>query len=117
MEIEHVDFVSLRTGDLSRSKHFYSKILGLEIETDADNGTEFRAGQVTLALVDPSVRAGIALRVSDVRAARAELEEQGVEFEGQTVDTGICHLAYLRDPDGNLLILHRRYAAPDNSPT
>jgi predicted enzyme related to lactoylglutathione lyase len=54
---------------------------------------------------------GIALlRVEDVAAAREELEAKGVEFIGETVDTGVCHMATFRDPDGNELVLHRRYA-------
>ena len=40
----------------------------------------------------------------------AELEEKGVEFTGETLDTGVCHMAFFNDPDGNDLMLHRRYA-------
>jgi predicted enzyme related to lactoylglutathione lyase len=47
----------------------------------------------------------------DVEAARRGLEQTGVEFIGETMDTGVCHMAFFRDPDGNALILHRRYAA------
>ena len=54
--------------------------------------------------------AGFALRVSDVAAARAELEAKGVEFVAETWDSGVCHFAAFRDPDGNTIILHRRYA-------
>jgi predicted enzyme related to lactoylglutathione lyase len=54
--------------------------------------------------------AGVALRVADVAAARSEVEARGVEFIGATVDTGVCHMAFLRDSEGNVLILHRRYA-------
>jgi predicted enzyme related to lactoylglutathione lyase len=48
--------------------------------------------------------------VDDVAAARAELEAKGVEFEGDTFDTGVCHMAFFTDPDGNDLMLHHRYA-------
>jgi Glyoxalase/Bleomycin resistance protein/Dioxygenase superfamily len=79
---------------------------------------EFRAGQVTLDIFNPvSIGqpfavspAGLALRVPDVAAAPAELEAKGVEFEGETLDTGVCHMALFHDPDGNALMLHRRYA-------
>jgi catechol 2,3-dioxygenase-like lactoylglutathione lyase family enzyme len=54
--------------------------------------------------------AGLALRVPDVEQARERLAAAGVEFLGETVDTGVCHMAFFRDPDGNVLILHRRYA-------
>jgi catechol 2,3-dioxygenase-like lactoylglutathione lyase family enzyme len=118
MQIEHVDFVSFLTQDIARAKQFYSGALGLEIETEGDSDMEFRAGQVTLDIFDPSSvgqpfapsPAGIALRVPDVAATRAELEARGVEFDGETIDTGVCHMAFFKDPDGNSLLLHRRYA-------
>jgi catechol 2,3-dioxygenase-like lactoylglutathione lyase family enzyme len=118
MEVERVDFVSFLTQDIARAKQFYAETLGLEIETEGENDMEFRAGQVTLDIFygasigqefAPSP-AGVALRVPDVAAARAELEAKGVRFDGETVDTGVCHMAFFTDPDGNALMLHRRYA-------
>jgi predicted enzyme related to lactoylglutathione lyase len=58
----------------------------------------------------PQKNAHPALNVDDVAAARAELEDKGVEFIGEVMDTGVCHMAFLTDPDGNDLMLHRRYA-------
>ena len=118
IEVERVDFVSVPTRDVARARRFYGELLGL---TPAD-GTEgeFETPNVTLGLWEPEAdgepfepnRAGIALRVPNVAAARQELERAGVEFLGETVDTGVCHMAFCRDPDGNVLILHRRYAPP-----
>jgi class 3 adenylate cyclase len=48
--------------------------------------------------------------VDDVATARAELERRGVQFAGDTFDTGVCHMAFFQDPDGNALMLHHRYA-------
>jgi catechol 2,3-dioxygenase-like lactoylglutathione lyase family enzyme len=118
MDVERVDFVSFLTEDIPRAKRFYAEVLGLEIETEAENDMEFRAGQVTLDIFDPASigqpfapsPAGLALRVPDVAAARADLEAKGVQFHGETVDTGVCHMAFFKDPDGNALMLHRRYA-------
>jgi catechol 2,3-dioxygenase-like lactoylglutathione lyase family enzyme len=118
MQVERVDFVSFLTEDIARARRFYAETLGLEIETEGENDIEFRAGQVTLDIFNPTSigqpfapsPAGLALRVPDVAAARAELEAKGVEFEGEIVDTGVCHQAFFRDPDGNALMLHRRYA-------
>jgi catechol 2,3-dioxygenase-like lactoylglutathione lyase family enzyme len=118
MDVERVDFVSFLTEDIPRAKRFYAEVLGLEIETEAENDMEFRAGQVTLDIFDPASigqpfapsPAGLALRVPDVAAARADLEAKGVQFDGETVDTGVCHMAFFKDPDGNALMLHRRYA-------
>jgi catechol 2,3-dioxygenase-like lactoylglutathione lyase family enzyme len=116
--VEHVDFVSVLTQDIPRAKRFYAETLGLEIETEGENDMEFRLGQVTLDVFNPASQGqpfapnlgGVALRVPDVAAARALLEEKGVEFDGETIDTGVCHMAFFHDPDGNLLLLHRRYA-------
>ena len=117
MEIERVDFVSFLTQDLARAKRFYTEALGLEVETEGEHDLELRAGQVTLDIFDPSSigqpfapsPAGLALRVPDVGAARAELEAKGVEFDGETIVTGVCRQAWFKDPDGNALMLHRRF--------
>ena len=119
MQLERVDFVSFLTQDIPRAKQFYSEVLGLEIETEGASDMEFRAGQVTLDIFDPSSigqpfapsPAGLALRVPDVDAARAELETKGVEFDGDTLETSVCRQAWFKDPDGNVLMLHRRYDA------
>ena len=118
MQVEQVDFVSFLTQDIPRAKHFYSEILGLEIESEGEDDMEFRAGQVTLDIFNPASQgqpfasspAGLALRVPDVAAARAELEAKGVEFDGDIVHTSVCDMTFFRDPDGNALILHRRFA-------
>jgi catechol 2,3-dioxygenase-like lactoylglutathione lyase family enzyme len=117
MDVERVDFVSFLTQDITRAKHFYSDVLGLEIETEGESDLEFRAGQVTLDIFDPSSigqpfapsPAGLAFRVADVDAARAELEAKGVVFDGETIETGVCRQAWFKDPDGNALMLHRRF--------
>ncbi len=119
MDVERVDFVSVLTQDMPRAKRFYSETLGLEIETEGESDMEFRCGQVTLDVFDPSSigqpfavsPAGLALRVSDVDAARAELEARGVVFDGETIVTAVCKQAWFKDPDGNALMLHRRFDA------
>jgi catechol 2,3-dioxygenase-like lactoylglutathione lyase family enzyme len=119
VEVERVDFVSFLTQDIGRAKDFYAGTLGLEIESEGDSDMEFRLGQVTLDVFDPSsigepfapTLAGFALRVPDVDAARAELEAKGVQFDGETIVTSVCKQAWFRDPDGNRLMLHRRLDA------
>jgi predicted enzyme related to lactoylglutathione lyase len=119
-----VDFVSLPTSDFDRALEFYGDVLGLERSSvwqrpghDAV-GAEFETGTVTLAVI-PSERLGIAfqpnkvpvaLHVEDVEASRAELTARGVTFVGDTIDSGVCHMANFEDPDGNALMLHHRYA-------
>jgi catechol 2,3-dioxygenase-like lactoylglutathione lyase family enzyme len=117
VNVERVDFVSVLTQDLPRAKRFYTEVLGLEIETEGESDLELTCGQVTLDVFDPSSigqpfapsPAGLALRVPDVDAARIELEGKGVEFDGDTIVTGVCKQAWFRDPDGNAIMLHRRF--------
>ena len=119
MQIEHVDFVSFLTQDIKRARAFYADTLGLEIESEGEHDIEFSCGQVTLDIFDPSSigqpfspsPAGLALRVPDVDEARAELEAKGVQFDGDTIETGVCKQAWFKDPDGNALMLHRRFDA------
>ena len=114
-----MDFVSVLTRDIPTAKRFYSETLGLELESEGEHDMEFRCGQVTLDVFDPSSigqpfapsPAGLALRVADVDAARAELEAKGVVFDGETIVTGVCKQAWFKDPDGNALMLHRRFDA------
>jgi catechol 2,3-dioxygenase-like lactoylglutathione lyase family enzyme len=103
--------------DTERSRRFYVETLGLRPDERSRN--EFWVGDTCFAIWEPGRFGmefqpqpnGIALlRVEDVAAARQELEAKGVEFVGETVDTGVCHMASFRDPDGNELVLHRRYA-------
>lgn len=116
-----VDFVSVPTRDLERAVAFYGETLGLRRSAyrPERNFAEFETGTVTLSVLDPegmgigSFQANanhIALHVEDVAAARATLEGRGVGFAGDIVDTGVCHMALFRDPDGNALMLHHRYA-------
>jgi catechol 2,3-dioxygenase-like lactoylglutathione lyase family enzyme len=118
IEVERVDFLSIPSQDLPRSRRFYEDVLGLPIDRETPTGIEYTCGQVTLGVWEPE-KIGlpfapnpndIALRVPDVAAAREALEDQGVQFVGDTFDTGVCHMAFFHDPDGNALMLHRRYA-------
>jgi predicted enzyme related to lactoylglutathione lyase len=117
--VERTDFVALFVRDIERGRAFYGEMLGLAPNPYASaDFPEFETGNVTIALVDPSrvgaefspSRAGVALRVPDVAEARRTLEEAGISFNGETMDTGVCHMAFFDDPDGNELVLHRRYA-------
>jgi catechol 2,3-dioxygenase-like lactoylglutathione lyase family enzyme len=116
-----VDFVSVPTRDLERSNAFYGETLGLRrsVYHPERNFGEYETGTITLGVIDPermgvgSFQANInaiALHVEDVAEARATLEERGVSFFGDTLDTGVCHMAFFADPDGNALMLHHRYA-------
>ncbi len=118
--ITGVDFVGLPTHDLDAAVEFYGNTVGLRrsVYLKDRNYSEFETGNLTLSIYDPEAMGlehnvnanAVALHVDDVAAARAALEGRGVEFSGETLDTGVCHMAFFADPDGNALMLHHRYA-------
>jgi predicted enzyme related to lactoylglutathione lyase len=110
IDVERVDYVAIPVEDLSRAGEFYGETIGLprNPNTSGERWVEHETPNVTLAL--STFGGTIALRVPDVATARQALEQAGVEFAGETFDSGVCHGAPFTDPDGNHLLLHRRYA-------
>jgi catechol 2,3-dioxygenase-like lactoylglutathione lyase family enzyme len=117
--VERTDFISVPVTDMERATSFYRDTLGLE-QISTQGFPEFQLGEnVSVYLLQMENlgssfsaphTAHVALRVPDVGAARSELEGRGVQFEGDILDTGVCHMAFFKDPDGNQFMLHRRYA-------
>ena len=122
-----VDFVTVPAEDIDESAHFYGTVLGLPFVKQWGElpAKEYQAGNLTLAVMDPTAfgqefrthSLPIALQVDDVTAAREQLEAKGVRFVTDLIDSGVCHQAFFLDPAGNSLGLHPRYApkvaAPD----
>ena len=118
--ITGVDFLGLATHDLEAAVAFYGETLGLprSVYRPDRHFAEFETGNLTLNIMDADAMGlehhvshnAVALHVDDVAAARATLEEKGLKFAGGIFDTGVCHMAFFRDPDGNALMLHHRYA-------
>ena len=115
--INKLDFLAVPSTDWERSRAFYVDTLGLRPDPNAK--AEFWVGETCCGIYEPSQvgfefapqrTAHLAFHVDDVAAARAEYESRGVEFLGDTFDTGVCHMAFFADPDGNALMLHSRYA-------
>ena len=115
--ITKLDFIGIPSQDAERSRSFYVDKLGLQ----PDKHGQFEAwlGDTCLGIWEPEKmgmpfapqkNAHLALHVDDVAAARREFEAKGVTFFGETLDTGVCHMAFFNDPDGNDLMLHNRYA-------
>ena len=118
--ITKLDFVGIPSRDAERSRSFYIDTLGLR--PDDKGRFEFWVGETCFGIWEPSRMgmefapqklAHLALHVADVAAARAELEAKGVAFAGETFDSGVCHMAFFTDPDGNDLMLHNRYSPRD----
>jgi predicted enzyme related to lactoylglutathione lyase len=121
--VSGIDFATIFVKDYGVAKSFYGDVLGLEHSIDYGKipAGEFETGNLTLQVMDaasigqefaPSGHP-IALHVDDVEVARSTLEADGVQFFGDTIDSGVCHMAFFKDPDGNALLLHHRYAPRD----
>jgi catechol 2,3-dioxygenase-like lactoylglutathione lyase family enzyme len=115
--ITKLDYVAIPARDAERLRTFYVETLGLR--PDEQTPTEFWVADTCFSIWEPArfgmefapqKNAQLALHVDDVEAARAELEGKGVEFAGETLDTGVCKMAFFTDPDGNDLMVHHRYA-------
>ena len=115
-----VDFVTVPTNDIDASREFYGNTLGLPFVKQWGDmpGVEYQAGNLTLAIMDPTAfgqefkphSLPVAFQVDDVQAAREQLEAKGVEFHGDVIDSGVCHQTFFSDPAGNTLGIHHRYA-------
>ena len=122
MNVTGVDFITVPTQNFEQAEQFYGDVLGLERSKQWGSmpAREFETGSLTIALMQSDAFGvtfaphshPIALHVDDVEAARTELEGKGVEFVAETMDSGVCHMAHFKDPDGNSLMLHNRYAPP-----
>ena len=120
MRITGVDFITVPTRDFDTASEFYGTVLGLpcSVRWGQMPAAEFETGTLTIAVMQSDAFGlefkphshPIALHVDDVAAARAELEDQGVTFPADTIDSGVCHMAHFADPDGNALMFHSRYA-------
>ncbi len=118
--VRGVDFVGVPTHDLAAAAGFYGETLGLprSVYMEERHYSEFETGNLTISVYDAEKMGlqhtvngnPIALHVDDVAATRKILEGRGVSFHGETIDTGVCHMALFADPDGNTLMLHHRYA-------
>jgi catechol 2,3-dioxygenase-like lactoylglutathione lyase family enzyme len=118
--ISKLDFVAVPSQDSERARGFYVDTLGLRADEKAR--FEFWLGETCFGIYEPEQvgrqfgpqkNGHWALHVDDVAESRKQLEAKGVEFAGDIMDTGVCHMAFFTDPDGNDLMLHHRYAPAD----
>ena len=121
--ISGTDFITVSTQDIDAARAFYGDVLGLRRSKQWGKlpGFEFETGNLTIAVMQSDAfglefRANthpIALHVDDFEGTKAELASRGVEFRGDTLDSGVCWQAFFTDPDGNVLAIHHRYAPPE----
>jgi len=125
LDVQRVDYIRIPVTDMEKANHFYGEVLGLERNPHLahDDWVEYETGNVTLAVMTPHSHGSefaplppgtIALRVPDVAEAKAKLEAAGVQVN-EVWDSGVCRGAGFRDPDGNAILLHRRYRSYDET--
>jgi predicted enzyme related to lactoylglutathione lyase len=107
--VERTDFVGVYTLDRDRAVKFYGETLGLKRNERAHaEWPEFETGNLTILITTPE-QTGVTFSPSV--GAMEKLKSEGVEFYVDEVyDSGVCHMAFFKDPDGNALMLHNRYA-------
>jgi predicted enzyme related to lactoylglutathione lyase len=118
--IKGTDFITLPSRDIDAAVDFYENVLGLRRSKQWGEmpAFEFETGNLTIAVMQTDAfglefsphSCPVELRVDDVAAARAQLESRGVGFQGEILDSGVCHQSFFSDPDGNALAIHHRYA-------
>lgn len=119
MKIKEIAFVAYAVEDVKRARDFYEGILGLSpgsvFEGDGYAFIEYYMGEHTLAIGKgaPNFKPGltgatVALEVDNFDEAIKELQEKQVNFLMKSQESGVCHMALVKDPDGNQIMIHRR---------
>jgi predicted enzyme related to lactoylglutathione lyase len=120
--VNGVDFAYVAAQDFDRACDFYGNVLELPQSARYGRmpGAEYETGSLTLAVIESEKfgqafqanKSAIALHVDDFEGAKKTLEERGVTFDN-VIDSGVCHMGFFKDSEGNLLLLHHRYAPRD----
>lgn len=119
MNITDIAFTCYPVTDLQRARRFYEGVLGLKesrfFGTTERGFVEYDIGPGTLGIGNgapdwqPSPGGGsVGLEVADFDAAIAQLRKSGCPFRLDPLETPVCHMAIVSDPDGNSIIIHRR---------
>lgn len=114
MKIKAIAFVGIPVTNMNRAREFYEGVLGLVPDTEmtGEHWTEYPIGGGTLALASVGEQwkpsqdgTSAALEVDNLDAAIERLEERKVSYD--KVDSPVCQMAVIEDPDGNKLIIHK----------
>ena len=119
MKVLEIAFVGYPVTDLKRARRFYEQTLGLTASHIFGDETtawiEYDIGAGTLSITNgapnwkPSPSGGSAgLEVADFSAAIAKLKADSTTFYLEPIETPVCSMAVVADPDGNSLTIHCR---------
>ncbi len=117
---KEIAFIAYPVTDMPRARQFYEGVLGLTpnapLRSDGPKWIEYNIGPGTLGIGSsphwlPSPNGpSVALEVEDFEAALSALREHNIPCIVGPLETPVCHMATVQDPDGNKLTLHRRKA-------
>ncbi len=120
MKITEIAFSCYPVTDMARARSFYEGVLGLAPTMQAGEPggmewTEYDIANGTLSLgagapewKPTSSGCSVGLEVDDFDAAIAHLKASNVTFHMEPFDTPVCRMAFILDPDGNALCIHKR---------
>lgn len=117
---QEIAFTAYAVTDMPRARKFYEDVLCLKPSRElSENFIEYDLGAGTLAVGcapeqwKPSDKGtSAALEVEDFAAAIAHLKEKNVAFVMGPMEFPICQMVGVRDPDGNMIVLHKRKPKP-----
>jgi predicted enzyme related to lactoylglutathione lyase len=114
MKIKEIGFVGIPVTDMTKARAFYETVLGLkpDPEMTGERWTEYPVGTGVIAIASvggdwrPSDQGtAAALEVESLEGAIARLKEHKIRYD--EVESPVCRMAIIQDPDGNKLIIHK----------
>jgi|ERR1700730_8783560 len=116
MKVKNIAFVGIPVTDIKRARQFYEGVLGLKPSAEFNEGVwlEYELADGTLAIGSvgdqwkPSPDGtSVALEVDDFEGAIKNLKAAKVPFDTENVESPVCRMAVIQDPDGNKIIIHK----------
>ena len=120
MKVLEIAFSCYPVTDMKRARAFYEEVLGLKPtymvgEPGGMQWTEYDIANGTLSIGagasdwKPSASGcSVGLEMDDFERAIAELRAKGVKFHVEPFETPVCYMAFVYDPDGNAICIHKR---------
>lgn len=120
VSVSAIAFTGYPVTDIVRARAFYEGLLRLtssvQFEHEGKHWIEYDIGPATLAISNMSCSQwkpssdgpAVALEVTDFDASVTALRAGGVKFTLEPMDSGVCQMAFVLDPDGNSIGIHRR---------
>ena len=116
MKITEFAFIGYPVTNIARARAFYEDVLGLSCTTARPQSVEYEVGPHTLMIAShPTMKPSsdgpsLALEVDDFDGAIVHLKRHNVPFVGEPFQSPICRGAFILDPDGNKIGVHKRNA-------